>query len=248
MADKNTESLAVGWVDAGTCESLFCYSMTQLIMHLIKDGFDVRDCRLQRGAYIHQNRELLLRKWCEDKASDWLLWLDNDIVVTRAAFRQLWDSADAETAPVVSGVYYWPGTPSIFSIPPPIPIAFNKTEKSIFEYLPHTHPLPEYRLTDVDYAGFGFLLMHRSAVERMLAALPDTGLFKDRTTGVAYKGEDMAFCDNMKEAGVPLKAHTGAIVQHIKKFHMGPEYYRLYWELYYQQMPQGATEPGSCQP
>jgi hypothetical protein len=33
----------------------------------------------------------------------------------------------------------------------------------------------------------------------------------------------------MKEAGVPLYAHTGATVQHMKRFAFDIEFYKLYW-------------------
>jgi hypothetical protein len=33
----------------------------------------------------------------------------------------------------------------------------------------------------------------------------------------------------MKTAGVPLHAHTGAIVKHIKRFSLDYDYYALYW-------------------
>ena len=33
----------------------------------------------------------------------------------------------------------------------------------------------------------------------------------------------------MREAGIPLHAHTGATVKHMKRFAFDEEFYKLYW-------------------
>jgi hypothetical protein len=33
----------------------------------------------------------------------------------------------------------------------------------------------------------------------------------------------------MKAAGIPLHAHTGALVKHMKRFSVDYDYYALYW-------------------
>jgi hypothetical protein len=33
----------------------------------------------------------------------------------------------------------------------------------------------------------------------------------------------------MKEAGVPLHAHTGATVKHMKRFSFDEQFYKLFW-------------------
>jgi hypothetical protein len=35
----------------------------------------------------------------------------------------------------------------------------------------------------------------------------------------------------MQEAGIPLYAHTGALVKHIKRFSLDVGYYDMYWTL-----------------
>jgi hypothetical protein len=44
-----------------------------------------------------------------------------------------------------------------------------------------------------------------------------------------FIGEDIIFFRRMKDAGVPLHAHTGAVVKHIKRFSLDYDYYALYW-------------------
>jgi hypothetical protein len=35
----------------------------------------------------------------------------------------------------------------------------------------------------------------------------------------------------MKQAGVPLHAHTGARVKHMKRFSLDYDYYAMYWTM-----------------
>ena len=44
-----------------------------------------------------------------------------------------------------------------------------------------------------------------------------------------FIGEDIQFFMKMKEAGIPLHAHTGATVKHMKRFAFDEEFYKLYW-------------------
>jgi hypothetical protein len=44
-----------------------------------------------------------------------------------------------------------------------------------------------------------------------------------------FVSEDIQFFMLMKEAGVPLHAHTGATVKHMKRFAFDEEFYKLFW-------------------
>jgi hypothetical protein len=44
-----------------------------------------------------------------------------------------------------------------------------------------------------------------------------------------FVSEDIQFFMLMKEAGVPLHAHTGATVKHMKRFSFDEEFYKLFW-------------------
>jgi len=82
-------------------------------------------------------------------------------------------------------------------------------------------------------AGFGILLMHRSVVEKMRKELPDQSFFAEEmgTTDDQFVGEDIVFFRKMKKAGIQLHAHTGALVQHMKRFSLDFGYYALYWSM-----------------
>jgi hypothetical protein len=94
----------------------------------------------------------------------------------------------------------------------------------------HVHPLPDNEVIKVDSAGFGFVLMHKSVIPKMREKFPNQSMFGElEHVGDKYVGEDIVFFRKMQEAGIPLYAHTGALVQHIKRFSLDYSYYALYW-------------------
>ena len=44
-----------------------------------------------------------------------------------------------------------------------------------------------------------------------------------------FVSEDIRFFKLMKDAGIQLYAHTGAVVKHMKRFAFDAEFYKLYW-------------------
>jgi hypothetical protein len=44
-----------------------------------------------------------------------------------------------------------------------------------------------------------------------------------------FIGEDIQFFMKMKDADIPLHAHTGATVKHMKRFSFDEDFYKLYW-------------------
>jgi len=94
-----------------------------------------------------------------------------------------------------------------------------------------TSTLPKDEVIKIDNAGFGFVLMHKSIVPKIREANPGKGMFMETGDGIDdhFIGEDIIFFRRMKKAGIPLHAHTGAIVKHMKRFSLDYDYYALYW-------------------
>jgi hypothetical protein len=156
-----------------------------------------------------------------------LLWIDSDIVVTPDSLKLVWDSADKVSRPVVSGTYFV-SKENERSLMQPFPALFK--EGSTKHELQIIHPLPKNELIKVDSAGFGFLLMHKSIVSKMREVSPDYSLFaEEEGIGDKYISEDIVFFRKLKAAGVDVYAHTGALVQHMKRFSFDINYYNLYW-------------------
>jgi hypothetical protein len=111
----------------------------------------------------------------------------------------------------------------------PYPALFFDVDEHTIQ---HVHPLPPNELIKVDSAGFGFVLMHKSIIPKMREKFPDQSMFAElEHVGDKYVGEDIVFFRRMQEAGIPLYAHTGALVKHIKRFSLDVGYYDMYWTL-----------------
>jgi hypothetical protein len=93
----------------------------------------------------------------------------------------------------------------------------------------YIHPLPANVLAKVGAAGFGFLFMHRSAALKMREVHGNMPFFNETGVGKEFVSEDINFFRAMADAEIPLYAHTGATVQHMKRFSFDLEYYKMFW-------------------
>jgi hypothetical protein len=179
-----------------------------------------------QGNQIGRQRQVLFDYWADQIKSDWLLWIDSDIVVNMEVVAKLWDVADKINRPVVSGTYFI-SKENEGTLAKPYPALFYDVDEFSIQ---HVHPLPNDEVIKVDSAGFGFVLMHKSVILKMREKFPEQSMFGEiENVGNKYVGEDIVFFRKMKEAGIPLHAHTGALVQHIKRFSLDADYYGLYW-------------------
>ena len=167
------------------------------------------------------------KKSIENDDYEWILWVDSDIVINADVLQTLWASVDAKDRPVVSGTYFI-SKENERSLMTPFPALFNFVDDKP-NLLAYLHPLPANALVKVDCAGFGFLLMHRSVGERMRVKHGKIPFFNETGVGDSFASEDINFFRLMHSAGVPLYAHTGAVVQHMKRFSFDLDFYKLFW-------------------
>jgi hypothetical protein len=228
MHTKN-ETVTLAWCDPGNTDALFTDGIMNSVMSASKIGINfVQKIRVQ-GNQIGRQRQVVFDEWANNNKSDWLLWIDSDIVITIESLKILWDAADKFTSPVISGVYFISPNPES-SIMTPSPAIFYE-DKDTLE-INSIHPLPENKLIEIDSAGFGFLLMHKSIIEKILKVDPGYSIFGEREfLKENYVSEDIVFFRKLKKAGIPAFAHTGALVKHMKRFAFDIHYYNLYWTM-----------------
>ena len=227
MPHSSKETVALAWCDGGLVDGRFMDGLLLAIMNAPKIGMRVVNKIRVNGNQIGRQRQVLFDNWADVTKTDWLLWVDSDIVVTPDSLKLIWDSADKVSRPVVSGTYFV-SKENERSLMQPFPALFkegsNKHELQII------HPLPKNELIKVDSAGFGFLLMHKSIVPKLREVSPNYSLFaEEEGIGDKYISEDIVFFRKLKSAGINLYAHTGAVVQHMKRFSFDINYYNLYW-------------------
>lgn len=227
MPHSSKETVALAWCDGGLVDGRFMDGLLLAIMNAPKIGMRIVNKIRVNGNQIGRQRQVLFDNWADVTKTDWLLWVDSDIVITPDSLKLVWDSADKVSRPVVSGTYFV-SKENERSLMQPFPALFkegsNKHELQII------HPLPQNELIKVDSAGFGFLLMHKSIVLKLREVSPNYSLFaEEEGIGDKYISEDIVFFRKLKSAGIDLYAHTGAVVQHMKRFSFDINYYNLYW-------------------
>ena len=226
MIGKN-DTVAIGWCDNGSTDGKFTEGLMMAVLAGPNNGMPIHTSIRVQGNQIGRQRQVLFDHWADKLKTDWLLWVDSDIVLNLESMKKLWQAADKINRPVVSGVYFI-SKENEGSLMRPYPVLFNDISEFQVQYV---HPLPDNEVVKVDNAGFGFVLMHKSIVPKIREANPGKGLFMETGDGEDdhFIGEDIVFFRRMKKAGIPLHAHTGALVKHIKRFSLDFDYYALYW-------------------
>lgn len=227
MIQKN-ETVAIGWCDNGLTDGKFTEGLMAAVIAGPGNGMPIHTSIRVQGNQIGRQRQVLFDHWADKVKTDWLLWVDSDIVLTLDAMAKLWKTADKIVRPVVSGVYFI-SKENEGTLMRPFPALFNNVSEYQIQYL---HPLPENEVVKVDQAGFGLTLMHKSIIPKMREKFPNQSFFTEQAGSAEddhFVGEDIIFFRKMKESGVDLHAHTGALVKHMKRFSLDFDYYALYW-------------------
>ena len=224
------ETVAIGWCDNGLTDGKFTEGLMSAVISGGANGMPISSSMRVQGNQIGRQRQVLFDYWADTLKTDWLLWVDSDIVLTVDVMQKLWQTADKRDRPVVSGVYFI-SKENEGALMKPYPVLFNDVDEYTIQYL---HPLPENKVVRCDMAGFGLVLMHRSIVQKMRDAFPGKSFFTetaDSNEDDKFVGEDIIFFRKMKAAGIPLHAHTGALVKHMKRFSLDFDYYAMYWTM-----------------
>lgn len=222
-ANKNTDQIIVCWCDNGLTDGKFTEG---LVYSILDGGVPIASAMRIQGNQIGRQRQNGFDYWYDHTDWDWILWIDSDIVVTPEVLEMLWSEADPVARPVISGTYFV-SKENERALMTPFPALFSWTEDPY--KLAYVHPLPANMLVRVGAAGFGLVLMHRSVATKMREVHGKVPFFNETGVGEQFVSEDINFFRMMREADIPLYAHTGAVVKHMKRFSFDLEFYKLYW-------------------
>ena len=211
------DKLTIAWCDNGMVDGMFMQGVTDLMLH---GHVEVVTTLRSLGNQIARQREKVITHWYEENKSDWLLWVDSDVVISPEKFQLLWEAKDPETRPIVNGVYFI-SYESEQTLMRPYPALFEWEADGI----KRLSFMPKNKLIQVGAAGMGFTLIHRSVVTKIWDKLGKVLLYTDGAINNNFTGEDIFFYSLCKMAGIPVYAHTGATVQHMKRFSFDENYY-----------------------
>ena len=228
---RGQEQIMLAWCDNGTVDGKF---MEGVVYALLTAGLPIGGAQRVQGNQIGRQRQTAFDVWHRKTKFEWILWVDSDIVLTNESLHKVWAARHPVERPVISGTYFI-SKQMESSIMEPYPAAFMAHDDNRY-LMSYIHPLPFNSLIKVDYAGFGFLLMHRSVADKMRDKFGNISFFiesmdesnTDKTMDT-FIGEDIQFFQKMKKADIPLHLHTGATVKHMKRFAFDEEFYKLYW-------------------
>jgi hypothetical protein len=194
---------------------------------LLKSGIKFESTLRSQGNQIARQREKVINYWYDQNKADWLLWVDSDVVISPEGFLKLWNQKDKDERPIMTGVYFTTDNPEE-PLMVPMPTIFNfivgDGDEGGFG-LTRVHPLPKDKLIQVSAAGMGYVLMHRSVVDRIRKELPDAQFFMEMGRGAKFIGEDIYFFALCEKAGVPLWCDTSVTAPHMKRFSFDEHYY-----------------------
>lgn len=219
------DRVTIGWLDPGQVDGMFALSIANVnserrtrVEALIRVG---------SGGLLSRGRNELVSRYLSSTTAEWLLMVDSDEQLSLEAFDKLVDVAHDAERPIVAGLYFgaWPGE----FYPTAMPLIFHKREGTtrfdpILDY-------PADTVVEVDSAGTGCLLVHRSVFEAIRAkATPHQGQdwcwFMDMPVNGDWFSEDHYFCQLAKSLGFPIHAHTGATLPHHKDFWITERHHR----------------------
>lgn len=215
------ESVAIAWCDNGMVDGKFMQGVTDVIL---KSGLTFESTYRSQGNQIARQRETVINYWYEKNKADWLLWVDSDVVISPEKFKLLWDNKDAVERPLLTGVYFTTDTPEE-PLMIPLPTLYEFADDGETVGIRRIHPMPKNKFLQVGAAGMGFVLMHRSVVERIINEVPNMPIFTEIGTNKSFMGEDIYFFALCNKAGIPVWCHTGATVPHMKRFSFDEHYY-----------------------
>lgn len=228
MAHKPNETLSLAWCDNGMTDGKFTEGLVYTTIQSQQRKVKIHNAIRVQGNQIGRQRQALFDMWADKIGTDWILWVDSDIVIDNEIVEKLWAVADAKERPVVCGIYFI-SKQNEGTLMQPMPCIFNDVDEFTIQYI---HPLPENELVKIDVAGMGLALMHKSIIPKLREVSPEYSLFAEQEgVGDKFVSEDIVFFRNMKKAGIPVYAHTGARVRHMKRFSLDENYYKAYWAL-----------------
>jgi len=241
LPHSNKETLTIGWCDNGMVDGKFAEGIAYTQLMAPSVGVPINSLMRVKGNQLVRQRQDLFDKWADEAKTDWLLCIDSDVVLTKELLKTLWDTADKIARPVVSGVYFiWKDT--VGTLPVPIPALFwEGTHKY---QIKSVLPLPENQVIEVDSAGLGLVLLHKSIIPALRAKFGDDCLYTEEYAGKEnFVGEDIIFFRKVKEVGFKIHAHTGAVAAHMKTFPFDLSYYAMFWTLYNKAQTEEESKP-----
>jgi len=224
---KSAHKVSIGSCDPGTVNGAFAYRLIQLAQaRSARLGPFVR---VKGSGLLSKQRNRVVKQFLDGTKSDWLLLIDSDEQLSLEAFDKLLETAHDKERPVVAGLVFAGFGIEGAPYPKPVPAIFQDAPEGFL-------PLYKYdkdSIFEIDAAGTGCLLIHRSVLEKMRETAdknqgPDWCWFWDGPVDGNWIGEDLLFCRRIRALGFPIYVNTGAILPHQKSYWLDERHHHLW--------------------
>jgi hypothetical protein len=225
LALKDTDRVTIGICSPGYVVTDFLTSLLDVARSQKQLGQFIS---LQGSGVISRLRNQVVATFLDKTKDEWLLQIDTDQRFTVDTFKKLLAAADEKERPIVSGVVHggWEvGEPYL----EPVPCIFKLgTDNGLFAI----HEYPEDSIIEIDAAGTGAILVHRSVFERFRKEADQThqgdkwGYYQDMPLHNEWVGEDLLWCIRARSFGYKLYAHTGVQMEHQRKMWIGAKQHK----------------------
>jgi len=167
---------------------------------------------------LARTRNIIVKNFLDQSHADWLLMVDSDQTLPVDVFDKLIDTAHKDDRPIVAGLVFaaFYENEALRPVPAIYNISAEGSMIPIDDY-------PKNSIFQVDGAGTGCLLVHRTVLQAMREnASPNQGTdwcwFFDGALEGRWFSEDLLFCRKANALGFPIFANSSAILGHHKQF------------------------------
>lgn len=224
---KSAHKVSIGSCDPGIVNGAFAYRLIQLAQ--ARSSRLGPFVRVKGSGLLSKQRNRVVKQFLDGTKSDWLLLIDSDEQLTLEAFDKLLETAHDKERPVVAGLVFAGFGIEGAPYPKPVPAIFQDVPEGFL-------PLYKYdkdSVFEIDAAGTGCLLIHRSVLEKMRETADknqgtDWCWFWDGPVNGNWIGEDLLFCRRIRALGFPIYVNTGAILPHQKSYWLDERHHQLW--------------------
>jgi cephalosporin hydroxylase len=206
------------------------------LISALRDGYRIarKPLNLRCGsAVVAHVRNYATRLFLDKTQHEWMLFIDTDMGFAGDAVHRLLDAADPTTRPVVGALCFavmesggdgmsgWRRTivPTMYKL--------GKTSDTDQPSFCYYGPYEDGAVLPVAGTGGAFLLMHRSALEKVRAEVGDHWFDMMYDGAGDIVGEDVAFCGRLLRAGIVPQVHTGVKTTHHKEVWVSEQDYLM---------------------
>jgi GT2 family glycosyltransferase len=148
---------------------------------------------------------------------DYIMWIDSDIIFTLEQFFALLYQIESKShIKVLSGLYLM-GDNQHYATVRGLDVGYLKKHGS-FEFINKTDDSVNNKdIFEVDYTGFGFLIMRSGVFEKFQYPWFSPIKIKIKDTQISdFSSEDVGFCLKLKSKDIPVCIFSRVIVKHQK--------------------------------